>query len=159
MASEGFKNTLNPLKQRLVKLNTEALQIEFRVENGNENAKNELIRKAEAQTEKYGDTFLAINAINLEWIKYLGGIKNVLDRESESREHYTFTNNQEAGLFILMENSQEIIDRLKENIQILKGSMQTNINRGEMITVAKLPELPLQTFLGDISKYTGFIED
>uniref|UniRef100_A0A914M7U2 Uncharacterized protein n=1 Tax=Meloidogyne incognita TaxID=6306 RepID=A0A914M7U2_MELIC len=56
-----------------------------------------------------------------------------------------------------MENSRNIIDRLKENLRVLKNSAQTN--RGQEINNAKLPELALQTFNGDISKYTEFIED
>nr|CAD2179840.1 unnamed protein product [Meloidogyne enterolobii] len=112
---------------------------------------------AESYIEKYGDTFTAINEINFEWLKYLGSIKNTTEKVSESGEHYTFTSRAETGLFTQMENSRNIIDRLKENLRVLKNSAQTN--RGQEINNAKLPELALQTFNGDISKYTEFIED
>ena len=45
--AEGFKNTLNPLKQRLIRLDQEAVQIDFLAQNGDENRKNYLIRIAE----------------------------------------------------------------------------------------------------------------
>ena len=70
--AEGFKNTLNPLKQRLIRLDQEAVQIDFLAQNGDENRKNDLIRIAESFIEKYGDTLSAINEINFEWIKYIG---------------------------------------------------------------------------------------
>ena len=55
-----------------------------------------------------------------------------------------------------MGSSRDIVDRLKENIKILKNSIQIN---SSISNFAKLPELPLQIFFGDISKYTEFIED
>ena len=158
MATEGFKNTLNPLKNRLNRLDQEVLLIDFTVPNEDENRKNELIRKAETYIEKYGDTFAAINEINLEWIKYLGGIKNSVDKANESGEHYTFTNREDIGLFSLIENSRNIIDRLKENMRTLKESITANRGPVEKVN-ARLPELSLQTFNGDIIKYTEFIED
>jgi len=91
--AEGFKNTLNPLKTRLIRLDQEVIQIDFLVQNEDLNRKNELIRMAESYIEKYGDTFTAINEIDFEWLqlKRYQNLGSIIHLPAEQKRGYLRT--------------------------------------------------------------------
>src|SRR4051794_30346055 len=114
--AEAFKRNILPLRARLLRLNDEAANIDFRITNATR--AKEIEQKIKLLKIKYDATFSALNKINLEWIHWMGGLQEG-QRANEMIEYDLASSGGNEGFLNVMDLCRDFIGTLDENAIIV----------------------------------------